>query len=157
MAEITLNLNKTEVTPPTDPRTYKVVTDQPGKHAELFHDDTLVISRGTGGVGWDSNDGITRVDFFHTEPKYNQRNATPDGSWTPTGTTGLEGKFTFSTTPATGGVITEVKVMDAERPSTDDPWWYKVTIGGLVLDPEVINKSGSGTSGFKTPSGMNPS
>jgi hypothetical protein len=119
----------------------KATRDHAGKHPELHRGDTLVLKKGS---GWSATDGITQVIFYSSEANYNANRSF--ATWTP-GVTSIPNKFTVAQTPDSqnSNVITEVKLTDSETVTGSDAMWYKVQIGGKILDPEVVNKSGTGT------------
>ena len=133
---VTLTLNLTKGTP--------ITTDHPNQIAEIAHCDCLAIHLQT---GWAAGDGITRVDFSHDEASKNAGGNSPF-YWTPGGANRLGNVFGLSTSTNSAGNVTTLTIQHTENVSNDDPWWYKITAGGKVLDPELINKSGTGSTGW---------
>ena len=134
MAEpVTLTLNISKVNG-------KPVHDHQGKHPVLHHDDALVLHKD---ATWAATEGIDEIRFYASRANYDSD--TSFATWTP-GTSQIAGKFDIAETAASNGKITDVKLTDIENlQSGEDDMYYKVQVGGKWMDPEIVNKSGTGT------------
>lgn len=137
--QLTLNLTKDESQSPAT-----ITTDHPGKAAALAQNDSLAIVLST---NWASTDGITRVDFYTSET-LKDANSPSTVYWTPTGQTGVSSHLSLSPAPPASTPVTTLTVTHTGTVPSDVGIWYKITAGGLVLDPELVNKSGTGGTGW---------
>ena len=122
----------------------KVGNDAVGNHrgqkAKLHHGDSLQFLKGN---GWGTGDKFTEVDFYPTQVDCtNQTNRV--GYWKPDSSSGLTDRFTVTSDAAS------VTLTDAEPTGPGEDLFYAVKIGGLRMDPEVINKGGQASDGDPT-------
>ena len=83
------------------------------------------------------------MDFYSDETSKNRGAHSTTHYWTPDSNAGMGSVFSFDVTKS-GTAVRTLKKTDAENPGSNDTWWYRVEIGASVLDPEVMNKAGSG-------------
>ena len=103
--------------------------------------------------GWAPGTYIRRVEFFgqtsaptHTQPGP-PPGTSPIGTWSAgtTTPTSIDGKFDVQASTTQPSIV---EVKDVQNITQgEERYWYRVTMSdGRTLDPEVINKSGSGTA-----------
>ena len=126
-----------------------VKQDHVGQHAELVKGGKLKIERGT---GWNTADGFTQIKFYTWDRATKTKSATPIATWSPSAaktTTEIKLGNTKEFDVAaeySGTVCDAITLTDARdfgNKTGEDDLYYEVVIGGLPMDPEIVNKSGT--------------